>query len=137
MNKWQERAIKHLVNKGYDEFTASKLYARAYKRLSPSMLAEGYNRNFEAYASIAFENNFVKFDIKNNRLYYVKTGEEVSSANFQMNYTRERLSSLANKYETVETYLEQYENGQISLQQLNKNIADFKKSNSEYHKEGS
>lgn len=137
VNKWQEKTIKHLVNRGYDEFTASKIYLRAYKRLAPSKLSTGYNRNFEAYASIVFENNFIKFDIKNNRLFYVDTGKDVSTTTFERNYTINRLEKFGKKYFDVRMMINEYEEGKISLNELNNFIKDFKKNNREYHKEGS
>ena len=137
MNKWQERAIKSLMNRGYDALTASRLYDRAYKRLSSSILSNGFDRAFETYASLTQENNFIKFDIKNNRLYYRQTGEDVSSETFERSYTRNRLEALASKYDTIEQYIEEYESGEITLKELNEKIRQFKKSNAEYHKEGS
>ena len=137
MNKWQEKAIKSLVNKGYDELTASKLYERAYRRLSPKKLSSGFNREFEAYMSITSEKNFIRFDIKNNRLYYVKTGEEVQNDTFERNYTTERLKALSSKYADIEFWVEEYNAGQISLNELNERIKAFKKANAEYHSEGS
>ena len=137
MNKWQERAIKSLMNRGYDALTASRLYERAYKRLSSSVISKGFDRAFETYASLTQENNFIKFDIKNNRLYYRKTGEDVSSETFEKSYTRDRLGALAGKYDTIEEYVEEYEAGEITLTELNEKIRQFKRTNSEYHKEGS
>lgn len=125
------------MNRGYDALTASRLYDRAYKRLSSSILSKGFDRAFETYASLTQENNFIKFDIKNNRLYYRQTGEDVSSATFERSYTRNRLEALAGKYDTVEQYIEEYESGEITLNELNEKIRQFKKSNAEYHKEGS
>ena len=66
MNKWQEKAIRSLVSKGYDELTASKIYERAYKRLSPKMLSAGFDREFETYMSLVSDKNFIRFDIKSN-----------------------------------------------------------------------
>lgn len=125
------------MNRGYDAFTASRLYDRAYKRLSSSILSKGFDRAFETYASLTQENNFIKFDIKNNRLYYRQSGEDISSENFEKSYTRDRLGALAKKYDTVESFVEEYENGEITLNELNEKIRQFKKSNAEYHKEGS
>lgn len=137
MNKWQERAIKTLVNKGYDELTASKIYERAYKRLSKKVLSTGFNREFEAYMSLVSDKNFVRFDIKRNRLYYVKTGEEVNTDTFERNYTSERLENLAAKYDEVYFWLEAYNAGEMSLNELNERIKAFKIANVEYQKEGS
>ena len=137
MNKWQERTIKSLMNKGYDAYTSSKLYDRAYKRLTKSVMSKGFDRAFETYAALTQENNFITFDIKNNRLYYRDTGEDVSSKDFEKSYTRSRLSNFAKKYDMIEEYLEQYENGDMSLNELNRKIEDFKRKNQEYHKEGS
>ena len=103
------------MNKGYDALTASKLYERAYNRLPPSMLSTGFDRDFETYASLIYENNFVKFDIRSNRLYYRKTGEDVSSATFERSYTRNRLEALSNKYDTIKQYIEEYESGEITI----------------------
>lgn len=137
MNIWQEKAIKSLVNKGYDELTASRLYEKAYKRLSPKVLSSGFNREFEAYMSLVSDKNFIRFDIKNNRLYYVKTGEEVGSDTFERNYTTERLKGLTEKYSDIDFWVEEYNAGQISLNELNERIKAFKKANAEYQKEGS
>lgn len=137
MNKWQEKAINNLMNKGYDAYTASRLYERAYKRLSYKLLSHGFDRNFEAYMAIANENNFIRFDIKNNRLYYVDTGVDVSSEDFEKEYTKSRLSAFSNKYDTIQNYVESYDRGEITLKELNDLIRDFKKTNAEYHKEGS
>ena len=137
MNIWQERTIKALVNKGYDEFTASRLYARAYERLKPSVLSSGFNREFEAYMSLVSDKNFIRFDIKKNRLYFVDTGDEVSTYSFEKRYTTERLKAFSNKYFEVRMMIEEYEEGKITLQELNNFIKNFKKNNSDYHKEGS
>ncbi|MBO7714949.1 MAG: hypothetical protein J6S85_15380 [Methanobrevibacter sp.] len=137
MNKWQEKAIKSLVNKGYDELTASRLYEKAYKRLSPKVLSSGFNREFETYMSLVSDKNFIRFDIKNNRLYYVKTGEEVNTDTFERNYTTERLQNLADKYDEVYFWLESYNAGEMSLNELNERIKAFKIANVEYQKEGS
>ena len=69
MNKWQEKAVRSLVNKGYDALTASKLYEKAYKRLSKATLSQGFNREFEDYMSLVSDKNFIRFDIKSNKLY--------------------------------------------------------------------
>ena len=137
MNKWQEKAIQTLVNRGFDEFTASKLYARAYKRLTKSVLSSGFDRYYETYMALVSEKNFIRFDIKNNRLFYVDTGEEVSSDTFERNYTTRRLENFANKYSDVWFWLEEYNAGQISLNELNERIKAFKKANAEYQKAGS
>lgn len=137
MNKWQEKAIKSLVNKGYDTLTASRLYERAYKRLSYSVLSKGFDRDFETYMSLVSETNFIRFDIKHNRLYYVDSGEDVSSLDFEKRYTVDRLSAFAKKYSTIEDYINMYKNGDITLNELNELIKRFKKENQEYHKEGS
>ena len=137
MNKWQEKAIKSLMNRGYDSLTASKLYERAYKRLSSKILSTGFDRNYETYMAIVSENNFIRFDIKNNRLYYVDTGTDVSTGDFEKQYTKSRLSSFSSKYEIIQDYIEQYDRGEISLKELNEKIKRFKKDNQEYHKEGS
>lgn len=137
MNKWQERAVKALMNEGYDSLTASRLYHRAYQKLSPKLLATDFNREFEAYASLVVKNNFIKFDIRRDKLYVLKTGEEVNSNTFAKAHTINRLSSLGAKYLEVNEYIEQYIRGDITLNELNEKIRQFKKSNAEYHKEGS
>ena len=137
MNKWQEKAINSLMNRGYDSYTASKLYERAYKRLSSSVLSKGFDRNFETYMALVNENNFIRFDIKGNRLYYIDTGIDVSTENFEREYTKSRLSAFSSKYETINEYVNLYESGEISLNELNNLIKEFKKTNAEYHKEGS
>lgn len=121
---------------GYDIFTASKIYSRAYKRMG-RIISKEFNRDFEAYASIAFENNFVKFDINHDRLYLRKTGEELNGDIFAKAYTVNRLGAFASKYLEINSYLEQYMTGDISLQELNNLIDSFKKTNAEYLKEGS
>lgn len=125
------------MNKGYDSLTASKIYERAYKRLSKKVLSTGFDREFEAYMSLVSEKNFIRFDIKSNRLYYVKTGEEVSSENFERQYTSDRLEKLADKYDEIWFDLEAYKAGEISLEELKRRIALFKEKNQQYHKEGS
>lgn len=125
------------MNKGYDPLTASKIYERAYKRLNKNVLSSGFNREFEAYRALVSETNFIRFDIKNNRLYYIDTGEEVKTDTFERNYTTKRLENFANKYSDVYFWLEEYNAGEISLNELNERIKDFKKANAEYHKEGS
>lgn len=137
MNKWQEKAIKSLMEKGYDSFTASKLYERAYKRLTPSLMSQGFDRYFEAYMSLVSDKNFIRFDIKNNRLYYLDTGNDVSKSTFEKKYTIDRLKNFSEKYFDVRMMIEEYEEGKITLDELNKFIKDFKKNNSDYHKEGS
>lgn len=137
MNIWQEKAIQSLVNKGYDAFTASKLYVRAYSRLSAKMLSTGFDRHYEAYRALVGENNFIRFDIKNNRLYYVNNGIDVSTETFEKEYTKSRLSSFADKYDTIKDFIRQYDNGEITLNELNEKIKRFKKENQDYHKEGS
>ena len=137
MNIWQEKAIKALMNKGYDSLTASKLYERAYKKLSPKVLSSGFDRYYESYMALISDKNFIKFDIKSNRLYYVNTGEDVKSDTFERNYTTKRLENFANKYDEVWFWLEEYNAGQMSLNELNERIKAFKKANAEYHKEGS
>ena len=136
MNKWQEKTIANLIDKGYDSYTASKIYDRAYKRVG-SILSKGFDRDFETYMSIVSNKGVISFDIKNNRLYYVNTGEEVKSETFERNYTSKRLENFANKYSEVYFWLEEYNAGQISLNELNERIKHFKKANAEYHKEGS
>ena len=125
------------MNRGYDSLTASKLYERAYKKLSSKMLSTGFDRSYETYMSIISDNNFIRFDIKNNRLYYVDTGIDVSSENFEREYTKSRLSAFSSKYDVIKSYVEQYEQGEITLKELNEMIKKFKKDNQEYHKEGS
>ena len=125
------------MDRGYDPLTASKLYARAYRRLTKSVMSKGFNREFEAYMSLVSGTNFIRFDIKNDRLYYVNTGEEVSTENFERTYTRDRLSGLAGKYGQIEAYLQEYEEGRLTLSELNNLIATFKRTNQDYHKEGS
>ena len=125
------------MNRGYDSLTASRLYERAYKRLSSKILSTGFDRNYETYMAIVSESNFIRFDIKNNRLYYVDTGTDVSTEDFEKQYTKSRLSSFSNKYEIIQDYIEQYDRGEISLKELNEKIKSFKKDNQEYHKEGS
>jgi len=137
MNKWQEKTIKALMNRGYDPLTASKLYERAYKKLTSKVISSGFDRSYETYMSLVNESNFIRFDIKNNRLFYVDTGIDVSSGNFEREYTKSRLSAFSNKYEIVQDYIEQYDRGEISLKELNEKIKRFKKDNQEYHKEGS
>ena len=137
MNKWQEKAIKSLMNEGYDSFTASKLYARAYRRLNYHLLSQGFDRHFEAYMSLVSDKNFIKFDIKSNRLYFVDTGEEVSTANFERKYTLDRLENLGRKYIEVQSDMDEYAIGNISLEELKRRIELFKLHNKEYHKEGS
>ena len=137
MNKWQEQAIKTLVNRGYDTLTASKIYARAYKRLSSKIMSGGFDRSFETYMALVSDKNFIRFDIKGNRLYYVDTGEDVSSETFERNYTSRRLESLARKYPTIQGWLEEYNAGMITLNELNERIRKFKLQDPEYHKEGS
>ena len=125
------------MNRGYDSLTASRLYERAYKRLSSKILSTGFDRNYETYMAIISESNFIRFDIKNNRLYYVDTGTDVSTEDFEKQYTKSRLSSFSSKYEIIQDYIEQYDRGEISLKELNEKIKQFKKDNQEYHKEGS
>lgn len=125
------------MNKGYDSLTASKLYERAYKKLSPKVLSSGFDRYYESYMALISDKNFIKFDIKSNRLYYVNTGEDVKSDTFERNYTTKRLENFANKYDEVWFWLEEYNAGQMSLNELNERIKAFKKANAEYHKEGS
>ena len=137
MNKWQEKAIRTLVGRGYDEFTASRLYARAYKKLTSKVMSSGFDRSFETYMALVSEKNFIRFDIKNDRLYYVDTGQDVSTSSFERKYTTARLENLADKYFDVRMMVEEYENGKISLQELNDFIKKFKMNNPEYHKEGS
>ena len=137
MANWKERALIYLMEeKGYDIFTAGKIYARAYKRIGKS-ISQDFNREFETYASLAYNNNFVKFDIKSNRLYIRKTGETLNSDTFAKAYTVNRLSNFASKYSEVNYDLQRYIEGEISLEELNRNIEEFKRTNAEYLKEGS
>lgn len=136
MNKWQEKTIKSLMNRGYDPLSASKLYEKAYKRLG-KVLSPEFNREYEAYMSLASSKNVISFDIKNDRLYISKTGEDVSTETFSKAITLNRVSNLAAKYLEVDDLVESYLRGDITLDDLNKGIAEFKKHNAEYQKAGS
>lgn len=136
MNKWQEKTIANLMRRGYDSYTASKIYDRAYTRVG-SIISKGFNREFETFMSIASDTNFVNFDIKGNRLYYTDTGEDVKSETFERRYTTDRLREFAKKHIDVQRKLDEYILGKITLQELNDYVAEFKKTNQEYLKEGS
>ena len=125
-----------MEQKGYDVFTASKIYNRAYSRIG-KVIDKAFNRDFETYASLVYKNNFVKFDIKSERLYLRNTGQELTGDTFAKAYTVNRLSNFASKYTEVNDKLQEYMTGDISLQQLNDYIDYFKKTNAEYNKEGS
>lgn len=133
---WRELAIKSLMNNyGYDVLTASKIYNRAVKRITT--MTDEWNAEFQAYASLVYDNNFIKFDIKSNRLYFRKTNEDVTTERFQKAETLNRLSNMASKYLEVNNILQDYLNGDISLQELNNKIEFFRRTNAEYLKEGS
>lgn len=133
---WRELAIKSLMNNyGYDPLTASKIYNRAVKRITT--MTDEWNAEFQAYASLVYDNNFIKFDIKSNRLYFRKTNEDVTTERFQKAETLNRLSNMASKYLEVNNILQDYLNGDISLQELNNKIEFFRRTNAEYLKEGS
>ena len=136
MNKWQEKTIANLMHRGFDSYTASKIYERAYKRVG-SLVSKDYNREFETFMSIASDKNFVKFDIKGNRLYIRSTGEDAKPDTFAKSMTINRVSNLAAKYLEVNDIVEDYIRGDITLNELNQRIKEFKKSNAEYQKEGS
>lgn len=58
-----------------------------------------------------------------------------SGLDFEKLYVNERLMNMGRKYEEVSKLINQYNDGEISLQQLNDKIADFKKTNEQYLKE--
>lgn len=136
MNKWQEKTIANLMRRGYDSYTASKIYERAYKRVG-SLVSKDYNREFETFMSISSDKNFIQFDIKGNKLFIKDTGEDAKPETFAKAMTLNRVSNLAAKYLEVNDIVEDYIRGNISLNELNQKIKEFKKSNAEYQKEGS
>lgn len=121
---------------GFDTYTASKIYARAYKRTENS-ISKGFNIDFETYASIAYSSNFIKYDIKGDRLYIRKTGEDISTSSFEKEYTNKRLAIFAGKYSQIQHYVDLYNRDVISLENLNFLIEGFKLINADYWKEGS
>lgn len=136
---WRAEAVSYIENKyHYDTYTASKIYNRALNRLE-KMISSGFNLEFETYASIVFKNNFVKFDIKSEKLYDKSWNElkDLSKEEFEKEYTNEKLRELSNKYIDVQAYLNMYNGGQISLQELNDLIKDFRETNLQYAREGS
>lgn len=136
---WRAEAVSYIENKyHYDTYTASKIYNRALNRLE-KMISSDFNLEFETYASIVFKENFVRFDVKSERLYNKSWEEinEMTKEEFEKEYTNDKLRELASKYIDVQAYLNIYNGGQISLQELNDLIKEFKETNSKYAKEGS
>ena len=136
---WRAEAVSYIVNKyHYDTYTASKIYNRALNRLE-KMISNDFNLYFETYASIVFHDNFVKFDIKSEKLYNKSWEEitELSKEEFEHQYTNDKLKVLADKYIDVQAYLNMYNGGLITLQELNDLVQKFKETNSNYAKEGS
>ena len=58
-----------------------------------------------------------------------------SGLDFEKLYVNERLMNMGRKYEEVAEFIKQYNDGKISLQQLNNKITDFKNTNEQYLKE--